>query len=110
MKVGEYFISWRHTWNPVSSHNKRAQMVTMCTLYKDKEVKHHVHVGNHQNDQPSREAGRKASLTRLLKQISEIEPKAFDRKFRAEVWETYRTLTKEPRWKLKTFREYARKN
>lgn len=101
MKVGDYYIGWRHSWQPVAPYTSRIQMTTMCTLYKNKEVIHHVHVGNHQSDEPNKEAGRKASLNKLLNQLKVMFPDIFHRKFRAEIWETYRTLTKEPRWKLR---------
>lgn len=101
MKVGEYYIGWHYSW---MMENNRRKMVTRCTLYKDKEVVHHVHVHNHHHDTPSKKLGQKAGLSKLLDQLKMIMPGIFHRRFRAEIWETYRTLTKEPRWKLKQFK------
>ncbi len=49
----------------------------------------------------SREKGRRVSLKRVLLKAFSGENHY---RFRSQVWESYRTLTKIPKWKLKSFK------
>lgn len=96
MKVADYYITWEY--RPMKSDSK-PRYKTICTIWTDrgdtKLVIAHGLAVQSEGDNHNRDKARKVSLEHALKIGN------FGKTYRKTVWETYRTLTKEPRWKLR---------
>jgi hypothetical protein len=88
MRYRNVYFSWRHT------PKKRRTECFITETVKGQQVTTLVGTTRcHSRDVYSKETGRRAALTQALKTLM------FGRVERTEVWETYRTLSKEPKWK-----------
>ncbi len=88
MRYGKIYFSWRHTPKKrrtecfVTAEGTKGPVTTLMGTTRC-----------HSRDVYSKETGRRASLTQALKNMM------FGRVERTEVWEAYRTLSKDPKWK-----------
>lgn len=92
MRYKDVYFTWRHTPKKRKTECFITQPaetlpVTVTTLAGTSRC--------HSNDVYSKEAGRRRSLTQALKTLM------YGRVERTEVWELYRTLSKEPKWKTR---------
>lgn len=97
MKVDNFYFSWHHNLDS-----------TECYAFRDppkgslRDIKPTV-IGVSRlnpNDHYDHQIGRKVSLTKALQELT--KKKLIDKEFKLKVWEAYRTMTKEPRWQLKS--------
>jgi len=92
MRVNDYYITWLYTDKIVlDKKNKEHTCVnTSCIITKDERV---ISIGNTRcsiKDRDIKEIGRKLSLQRAIND--------FNKSIRTDFWESYRTMTKTPKW------------
>ena len=81
MLVEDFKVKWQH---------EKGKGVTKCIIEKDNEEFSLGYAVCSVNDSFCYDCGRKVSMARALQPLS--------RKVRRNFWETYRNLTKTPRW------------
>ena len=81
MLVEDFKVKWQHN---------KEKGVTKCIIEKDREPFSTGFAILSEKDYFSYDSGRKVALSKALKRI--------DRSKRLPFWETYRNLTKTPRW------------
>src|SRR5690606_265814 len=86
MKVGRFNFYWKY---------HLLDEITQCFAENEnRTILAQSQVARYYKDIPNREKGRKFALAILLKS----HPLFLNKEFRKQVWETYRTMTKVPRW------------
>lgn len=81
MKVSDYYVKWKYTGK-----------ITTCIILKEQDL---VSVSNTvcgDSDTYNKEIGRKIALTRAIRNAN------LPKELRTKFWETYRIMTKIPRW------------
>lgn len=91
MKVNSFNVQWNHL---VPQTGFITENKTICTISVDDTIISEGIAKCGTNDQFSYNIGRRVSLARALRNSEMFSEKRIRRQF----WESYRTMTKTPRW------------
>ena len=104
LEIDGYRIYWRHYY-PVKPSNKMYEEThkrdgrTICYIDRDGVMEAQGIAVCSEKDLFNKEKGRKVSLARALQQLKHVLTK----EQRAEVWDMFRKLTKQPKWGRKDY-------